>query len=172
MRPSAHRDDTHYARHLRRRCQRAEAEVRALQERLDALEAERDGERRDLLDYLDGPRHAHDVALSFQSLGRDAVRDMSTRHKSCGSCGGYRREMWDAMLAPALSELRAKIRDGLAVPDGEPAPPWPVAPGASYFKQDILAPFRTPDEQEAQDRFRREQARHHARVDRGDLSGW
>ena len=149
MRDTAHQPQRHYGRHLRRRAQRAENEARALREALAAERADRAAERAALVAYLDGGALELDALEALQAVGRDAVREMAKRHQSCTHCGGYRREMWDALLEP---EIRAQ-REALGWPErGRPAPDWPLREGYQYWGSLILRPFQTEAEREESER--------------------
>ena len=169
MRTTALHDTTN-AMHLRRRAQRAEDEARSLRIELAQLQDAIAEERAALIAYVNSLAHAYDITQLLQATGRDTVREMAERHQSCTTCGGYRREMWDAMLAPTLEAMREAM--GLPAPDGEAAPSWPVAPGARYHRGDILRPFLTRDEEAAQAARQRAFAAQMAREDRAGLSGW
>ena len=142
MRGHAEHPQSNYSRFLRRRAQRAEDEARSLRMELAQLQDAIAEERAALIAYMNGPAHAYDITQLLQAIGRDTVRAMAERHQSCTTCGGYRREMWDAVLAPTLEAMREAM--------GLPA----------------------RDEETAQAARQRAFAAQMAREDRAGLSGW
>lgn len=151
-RRSAEAPEANRTRHQRRRAQCAEGEAERLRAENGALRAEIAAERAALIAWLDGPGHRLEAFTALQAIGRDVIRRMSERHSSCSSCGGYRREMWDAMMEPVIDELRAEVAAtaGLeSMSDAPPAPPWPVREGGIMFGLRSIHPFRTEGEREA-----------------------
>ena len=143
-RRSAETPDANRTRYLRHRARRAEDEVLRLAGELDAVQAEIAAERAALIAYLHGDGIKLDALEALQAMGREAAREMAVRHQSCIECGGYRREMWDALLEPVITDMREALGVG---PDGTPLPDWPVREGYQHWRGLILRPFRTEDEE-------------------------
>ena len=164
---SAEHPQSNRTQFLRARCQHAEDEVRELRRECERLRAEAAAERAALIRWLDGPALKLDALEALQAVGREAAREMSTRHQSCTQCGGYRREMWDSLLEPAVAALRDTL--GVSEPPADP-PAWPVAQAGKYWRSHILRPFRTDAEQAERQRRGRQLQAEFARSD--GLSGW
>ena len=113
-----------YTAHLRRRCQRAEAEAAVLRAELAAERAAARAERDALTAHVEGPEWTRD----FLVMARDAVRgellELAETHRACKTCGGFGRGLSEGLLQGGIDALTQA--HGLPREPALPTPDWPV----------------------------------------------
>ena len=96
-----------YTAHLRRRCQRAEADAALLRAELAAERAAIRREREDAVARTESPEWARDLLVLARDTVRENLLGLADTHQACETCQGFGRGLSENFLQGDIDALTA-----------------------------------------------------------------